>query len=79
MLVGQHGTLELEGQTVGDVVRNLISVYPAIGSHLFGDGEQLHSWVNIFVDQQNIRDLNQLETPMAPNQTLLILTALAGG
>ncbi len=79
MLVGKYGALELEGQTVGELVRNLVGQYPELQNQLFGSNGQLHSYVNIFVDQQNIRELRQLDTPVEPQQTVLVLTALAGG
>ncbi|MFO0940784.1 MAG: MoaD/ThiS family protein [Pirellulales bacterium] len=79
MLLGQYGTLEIDGTTVGDILRRLVIDFPELRPQLFKEGEQLHSYVNIFIDQQNIRELHHLETLIEPHSKLLILTALAGG
>lgn len=79
MLIGQHGALEIPGATAGEVVHQLVSKFPDLHSQLFNDRGQLHSYVNVFIEQQSIRELNHLETPIEPQSKLLILTALAGG
>jgi adenylyltransferase/sulfurtransferase len=68
-----------DGATVGCVLQNLVQAYPSLESALLNPNQQLHSYLNLFVDEDNIRDLQQLETVVAPHQTILIVPALAGG
>lgn len=76
---GQQSTIELDAVTVSQLIDGLIERYPDIGPFLRGESGQLHPYVNLFVDQQSVRDLNEMDTPVGPHQTLLILTALSGG
>lgn len=76
---GNQSTIELDAVTVRQLIDGLIERYPDVGPFLRGETGQLHSYVNMFVDQQSVRDLNEMDTPIGPHQTLLILTALSGG
>lgn len=71
--------LEIEGSTVGEILMQLASRYPDLGSHLMRDSKQLHPFISLYIDGKNIRDLQQWETPITDNQELLIVPALAGG
>ncbi len=76
---GHQSTIKLDAVTVSQLIDELIERYPDIGPFLRSESGQLHPYVNLFVDQQSVRDLNEMDTPIGPNQTLLILTALSGG
>lgn len=76
---GHQSMIEVDAVTVSQLIDGLIERYPDIGPFLRGESGQLHPYVNLFVDQQSVRDLNELDTPIGPHQTLLILTALSGG
>lgn len=78
-LTANQAAIEIDGVSVGQVLDQLIEQFPQLQPHLFAHQHRLHSYVNLFVDGESIRDLEQLDTPIGPHQTLLILPALAGG
>lgn len=71
--------LEVEGNTVGEILTRLASRYPDLGSHLLRDSKHLHPFISLYIDGKNVRDLQEWDTPMDSNQELLIVPALAGG
>jgi adenylyltransferase/sulfurtransferase len=77
--------LELEGSTVGEVINNLLKKYPDAGKVLFeetkspGDGGFLRQFINIFVNDDNITDLNGLDTKVSDNDEITFLPIIAGG
>jgi molybdopterin converting factor small subunit len=70
--------VQAEGGTVVEVLRNLADQYPSLRDQLFEDG-QLRRYVNVYVNDQDIQYLQQLQTPVQPNDTVIILPAMAGG
>ncbi len=77
-LVGGQRSLQGEGANVGELLNNLDSRYPGFKGQIVTDG-QIHRFVNIYLDDEDIRFLRQLETPLKEGDTLSILPALAGG
>ncbi len=71
--------IHLEGQTVGEVLRALTAQHPKIQSHLFESGGQVRRHINLFVNADNIRDLNGLETLVSENDILKIVPSVTGG
>ena len=71
--------LELEGGTVGEILNALAAAHPETGSQLFaGDGE-LNRYVNVYVNDEDVRVQQGLETGVKPSDTVVILPAMAGG
>jgi MoaD family protein len=71
--------VELDGTTVGDVLRALAERYPDTGGQLLsGDGE-LNRYVNVYVNDEDVRVQKGLETGVEPQDTVVILPAMAGG
>ncbi len=77
MVAGQR-SLQGEGANVGELLDDLDSRYPGFKGQIVTDG-QLHRFVNIYLNDEDIRFLGQLETPLKEGDTLSILPALAGG
>ena len=78
-LVGGAKTVAGQGQTVGQVLQNIDGAHPGfLGQVTQGNG-QLHRFVNIYLNDEDIRYLGQLETPVKEGDVLSILPALAGG
>ena len=77
--VGGASTLEVDGATVEEVLDGLTSQHPAIRARLLDDGGQLRRFVNVFVDDEDIRHRDGLHTPVEPGQRVSILPAVAGG
>ncbi len=71
--------LTLEGATVGEVLNNLVSAYPETGKIVFDEENRLRGFINIFLENESIRALDNLNTKVADGQTLTILPAIAGG
>ncbi|MFM1801538.1 MAG: Sulfur carrier protein CysO [Planctomycetota bacterium] len=67
-----------EGATVGEVLNKLTSDFPDLRTRLF-DGEDLRRFVNIYVNNEDIRFLDDLNTPVNPNDEVSIIPAVAGG
>ena len=77
-LVGAK-SVEGEGSTIGELLANLDSRYPGFKDQISGDDGQLHRFVNVYVNDEDIRYLQALDTPMKDGDTVSILPALAGG
>lgn len=71
-------SVQLESANVGDLLASLERSYPGIGDQLLEQGE-LRRFVNIFLNDEDIRFLEGLETTLSDGDVLAILPALAGG
>ena len=78
-LTGGAGEVQLEGSTVGEVLKALEVAHPGFADRLFDDGGGLRRFVNVFVADEDVRFLQGLDTPVADGQTLSIVPAVAGG
>ena len=76
--VGGLRELDARGDTVADVIDDLVERYPALGAHLLENGE-LASYVNVYLGGEDIRTLGGLETPVDDSESLILLPAMAGG
>jgi sulfur-carrier protein len=70
--------VEAAGSTVGEILGQLGTEYPGIRERLF-DGDELRRFVNVYVNNEDIRYLEDLETPVAANDEVSIIPAVAGG
>jgi sulfur-carrier protein len=71
--------VEVGGATVGEVLQQLVTSYPSLREQLFaGDGE-LNRFVNVYLDGQDVRYLDEQATPVGERDTVVILPAMAGG
>ncbi len=77
-LVGGERSLRAEGSSVRELLDDLDSRYPGFKGGLITDG-QLHRFVIIYLNDEDIRFLDQLDTALSEGDTLSILPALAGG
>lgn len=73
-----QSTVEVQGATVGAALNDLTAQHPALRQHLF-DGDQLRSFVNIYLNKEDVRGLDGSDTAVAPSDTLLIIPSIAGG
>ncbi|MGD0320159.1 MAG: MoaD/ThiS family protein [Acidimicrobiales bacterium] len=69
----------LEGSTVQEVLKALEVAHCGFADRLFDDGGGLRRFVNLFLDDEDVRFLQGLGTPVADGQTLSIVPAVAGG
>ena len=71
--------VEVDGATVGDVLRTLASRYPETGDQLLSGAGELNRYVNVYVNDEDVRVQNGLETGVSDRDTIVILPAMAGG
>jgi len=76
--VGGVRELEARGDTVGDVIDDLVERYPPLREQLLQDGG-LASFLNVFLGGEDIRTMDGLETEVRDGATLILLPAMAGG
>lgn len=70
--------VEVSGSNVNEAMRDLVGQYPALEQHLYTDGE-MRAFVNIFLGQDNVKDLQGTDTPLGEEATLRIIPSIAGG
>ena len=68
-----------EGGSVAEVLDDLERRYPGLKSGLFDDQGELRQFVNVYVNDEDIRYLDKLDTALTPGDTVSILPAVAGG
>ncbi len=67
------------GDTVASALGTLASTYPALRRHIYTEQGELRSYVNVFVNENDVRTLNGLHTRVEENDTLMIVPSIAGG
>ena len=77
--VGNRTSIPVEGKTIREIIRALDHEFPGLQFHLCYETGELRPYVNIYLDKENIRYLQGLETPVPTGSTLRILQAVAGG
>jgi sulfur-carrier protein adenylyltransferase/sulfurtransferase len=75
----QHAVVHVEGRDVRELLQNLTSLHGDLRPHLFTPDGKLRSFVNIYVNDEDIRHLGKELTPVAPADTLSIVPSVAGG
>jgi molybdopterin synthase sulfur carrier subunit len=78
-LTGGQGEVQVDGSTVGDVLKALDAQFAGFGERLFDQAGQLRRFVNVFVADEDVRFLQGLDTAVSDGQTVSIVPAVAGG
>jgi molybdopterin synthase sulfur carrier subunit len=76
---GGESQVEAGGSTVGDVLNALAEQHPATQSQLFSEDGELNRYVNVYLNDEDVRVLDGLDTDVKESDTLVILPAMAGG
>jgi molybdopterin synthase sulfur carrier subunit len=71
-------TVDVEAATVREALDQLVTTYPALKSRVL-EGDGVPSFLNVFVDGDDVRLLGGLDTAVADGSTILLLPAVAGG
>jgi len=74
-----QGSISLEGSTVGALMEKLGDAYPELKPHLFDEEGALRNFVNVFVNDDNIRDVDGMETSVKDSDEVMLVPAVAGG
>ena len=78
-ITGGQSELKIEGATVGEILRKLDSQYKGFGERVLDDGKSVKQFINVFINEDNIRDKRDLDTEVKNGDTLSILPLIAGG
>jgi molybdopterin synthase sulfur carrier subunit len=71
--------VECSGTNINELIENLEAQYPGVKSRLCDDNGQIKRYVNVFVNDEEIRALQGSETPIAEKDEVSIIPAMAGG
>src|SRR6266542_3946376 len=76
---GKQDVVEVEGTTVGDALQRLVGRYGDLRRHLYNEDGRLRSFVNIYVNDEDIRHLDREQTALSAGDTISIVPSVAGG
>ena len=76
---GGEAEVMAEGVDVGEVLRALAAVHPGTSEQLFSEDGELNRYVNVYLNDEDVRVLDGLDTAVADGDTVVILPAMAGG
>jgi MoaD family protein len=76
---GGQAEVEAAGVNVGEVLRTLTVEHPETGEQLFGPDGELNRYVNVYLNDEDVRVLDGLDTSVSEGDTVVILPAMAGG
>ncbi len=71
--------IDVEGNNVGLALEELTNLYPALKTHLFDEAGELRAFVNIFLNEEDVRYLQGKETLISNDDQLMIIPSIAGG
>ena len=76
---GGEKEVQADGGTVGELLTALAEQHPATKGQLFSEEGELNRYVNVYLNDEDVRVLQGLQTEVGPQDTLVILPAMAGG
>jgi adenylyltransferase/sulfurtransferase len=76
---GKRDAVECRAQTVGDALDQLTEQFAELRKHLYADDGRLRSFVNVYVNDEDIRHLQKERTPLREGDTISIIPSIAGG
>jgi molybdopterin converting factor small subunit len=75
----ERSELEVEAVTVGEALTKLTSTYPELRHHLYLDERTLRNFINVYLNDEDIRHLQGFETPAKNSDLVTIVPSIAGG
>lgn len=76
---GGQATVFVEGETIGEVLKDLANNFPGLGSQVLSQEGNLHRFVNVYLNDDDVRYLEKLDTKAIEGDVVSILPAVAGG
>ena len=76
--VGGEARVDADGETVRELLDDLMARFPNLRERIFAGGE-IASFVNVYVEGEDVRTLRGLDTPVSDGSTVILLPAMAGG
>jgi molybdopterin converting factor small subunit len=71
--------VQVQGDTVGEALDDLVSQFPSLKKHLYTENNELRPFVNLFLGDEDVRHLQGINTPLQEGDTLMIIPSIAGG
>jgi molybdopterin converting factor small subunit len=71
--------IPVQGSNVAEAMQDLIEQHPSLRPHLFNSNGELRPFVNLFLNDENIRDLQGVKTPLHEGDLLKLIPSIAGG
>ena len=78
-LTGNQSEVQIEGDTVASILTNMEAAYPGIKDRLCDESGQVRRFINIYVNEEDIRFLQGIETNLKQGDKIAIIPAIAGG
>ena len=75
----KQSEVAVQGNTVGELLNALTAQYPKLQQHLFGEDGNLRSFVNVYLNDEDIRFLDGADTLLSEGDKVAIVPAIAGG
>lgn len=75
----KQDAVEVDGTTVGEILTNLTAKHAGLKAHLYNDQGKLRSFVNVYLNDEDIRFLQKEQTVVAAGDTISIIPSVAGG
>jgi sulfur-carrier protein len=76
---GNESVVSVEGSTIGELIEQIEARYPGFKEQLMSDDGQLHRFVNVYVNDEDARYLDKLDTKVSEGDTVSLLPSVAGG
>jgi molybdopterin converting factor small subunit len=76
---GGQSEVTVSGSNVAEALNDLTTQYPSLKPHLFNEESHLRPFVNLFLGQNNIKDLQGMATPIREGDKLILIPSIAGG
>ncbi len=75
----KRDTVEAEGKTIGELLTDLTTKHAGLKAHLYNEQGKLRSFVNVYLNDEDIRYLQKEQTPVSAGDTISIIPSVAGG
>ena len=76
---GGQSEIQAEGGTIGEVIDDIVRQFPGTATHLKAPDGGVHRFVNVYLNDEDVRYLGKLETAVKDSDTVSIVPAVAGG
>jgi molybdopterin synthase sulfur carrier subunit len=78
-ITGGQSEVKMEGATVGEILQKMDQQFRGFGDRVLDEGKAVKRFINVFVNEDNIRDKRDLDTELKNGDTISILPSIAGG
>jgi MoaD family protein len=75
----RQSDIEVSADTIGAAIKAVAEKYPSIEKHLYKEDNTLRDFINVFLGEENIKNLNGLDTKIKDGDTVMLVPAIAGG